>query len=184
MMPQVDGWEMLQRVQERHGVGAIPVIMFSGKVDEEALKTAASSGRPRLRRQALQPAAADRLDEAAHSGLSSLDTRLERWVVLHRAHWLDELFIGSRKSATRDWSGSSWPRSRRCTGGDPRFSCSSCAGNVLAEWGSWGLRQAIGRERPPHRFPDPLRSCTCRSATASRRATRPRALPAPPCLRG
>ena len=40
MMPQVDGWEMLRRVQERHGVGAIPVIMFSGKVDEESLKAA------------------------------------------------------------------------------------------------------------------------------------------------
>ena len=37
MMPEVDGWEMLRRVQERHGVGAIPVIMFSGKVDDEAL---------------------------------------------------------------------------------------------------------------------------------------------------
>jgi excisionase family DNA binding protein len=38
MMPQVDGWEMLRRVRERHGVDAIPVIMFSGKVDspEEA----------------------------------------------------------------------------------------------------------------------------------------------------
>ena len=35
MMPKVDGWEMLQRVQEKHGVGAIPVIMFSGKVDEQ-----------------------------------------------------------------------------------------------------------------------------------------------------
>jgi excisionase family DNA binding protein len=34
MMPQVDGWEMLRRVHERHGVGSIPVIMFSGKVDE------------------------------------------------------------------------------------------------------------------------------------------------------
>ncbi len=34
MMPQVDGWEMLRRVQERHGVGAIPVIMFSGKAGE------------------------------------------------------------------------------------------------------------------------------------------------------
>ena len=44
MMPQVDGWEMLQRVQERHGVGAIPVIMFSGKVDEQSLKTAAARG--------------------------------------------------------------------------------------------------------------------------------------------
>jgi excisionase family DNA binding protein len=44
MMPQVDGWEMLRRVQERHGVGSIPVIMFSGKVDEEALRRAASHG--------------------------------------------------------------------------------------------------------------------------------------------
>ena len=34
MMPRVDGWDMLQRLQERHGVGAIPVLMFSGKVDE------------------------------------------------------------------------------------------------------------------------------------------------------
>jgi excisionase family DNA binding protein len=44
MMPHVDGWEMLRRVQERHGVGAIPVIMFSGKVDEETLKHAAARG--------------------------------------------------------------------------------------------------------------------------------------------
>jgi excisionase family DNA binding protein len=38
MMPKVDGWEMLRRVRERHGLDAIPVIMFSGKVDspEEA----------------------------------------------------------------------------------------------------------------------------------------------------
>ncbi len=44
MMPKVDGWEMLRRVQERHGVGAIPVIMFSGKVDEETLKHATTRG--------------------------------------------------------------------------------------------------------------------------------------------
>jgi excisionase family DNA binding protein len=44
MMPQVDGWEMLRMVQERHGVGAIPVIMFSGKIDDESLKTAAARG--------------------------------------------------------------------------------------------------------------------------------------------
>jgi excisionase family DNA binding protein len=43
MMPQVDGWEMLRRVQERHGVGAIPVVMFSGKADERA-DEAASRG--------------------------------------------------------------------------------------------------------------------------------------------
>jgi excisionase family DNA binding protein len=41
MMPEVDGWEMLRRVQERHGVGAIPVVMFSGKVDEGAEEASA-----------------------------------------------------------------------------------------------------------------------------------------------
>jgi two-component system KDP operon response regulator KdpE len=44
MMPEVDGWEMLRRVQERHGVGSIPVIMFSGKVDEQSLAEAANRG--------------------------------------------------------------------------------------------------------------------------------------------
>ena len=44
MMPQVDGWEMLRRVQERHGVGAIPVLMFSGKVDDQAAEDAATRG--------------------------------------------------------------------------------------------------------------------------------------------
>jgi CheY-like chemotaxis protein len=29
----VDGWEMLRRMQERHGMGAIPVIMFSGQAE-------------------------------------------------------------------------------------------------------------------------------------------------------
>jgi CheY-like chemotaxis protein len=43
-MPHVDGWEMLRRVQDRYGAGAIPVVMFSGKVDEEAQAKAASSG--------------------------------------------------------------------------------------------------------------------------------------------
>ena len=36
MMPQMDGWEMLRRVHERHGVDAIPVIMYSGKLEEVA----------------------------------------------------------------------------------------------------------------------------------------------------
>ncbi len=44
MMPEVDGWEMLRRVQERHGVGAIPVVMFSGKVDEGAAEEATARG--------------------------------------------------------------------------------------------------------------------------------------------
>ena len=44
MMPEVDGWEMLRRVQERHGVGAIPVVMFSGKVDEQNAAEATARG--------------------------------------------------------------------------------------------------------------------------------------------
>jgi excisionase family DNA binding protein len=44
MMPQVDGWEMLRRIQERHGAAAIPVLMFSGEVDEAARRQAATSG--------------------------------------------------------------------------------------------------------------------------------------------
>ncbi len=36
MMPGMSGWDMLQRVQEQHGVGTIPVIMFSGQVDVPA----------------------------------------------------------------------------------------------------------------------------------------------------
>jgi CheY-like chemotaxis protein len=43
MMPQMDGWEMLRRVQEQHG-GAIPVVMFSGQVDENAAGEAAERG--------------------------------------------------------------------------------------------------------------------------------------------
>lgn len=44
MMPHVDGWEMLRRIQEQYGPGAIPVVMFSGKVDEESRREATSRG--------------------------------------------------------------------------------------------------------------------------------------------
>ena len=44
MMPQTDGWEMLRKIQEQYGAGAIPVVMFSGKVDEQALAQASTSG--------------------------------------------------------------------------------------------------------------------------------------------
>ncbi len=44
MMPQVDGWEMLRRVQEQHGIGAIPVVMFSGKIDDTSRAEATQRG--------------------------------------------------------------------------------------------------------------------------------------------
>jgi excisionase family DNA binding protein len=42
VMPGVDGWQMLQRMQERHG--SIPVIMFSGKVDDQSAADAEQRG--------------------------------------------------------------------------------------------------------------------------------------------
>jgi excisionase family DNA binding protein len=42
VMPGVDGWQMLQRMQERHG--SIPVIMFSGQVDEGSALDAEQRG--------------------------------------------------------------------------------------------------------------------------------------------
>jgi excisionase family DNA binding protein len=44
MMPHADGWEMLRQIQERYGAGSIPVLMFSGQVDEEGRRQATSSG--------------------------------------------------------------------------------------------------------------------------------------------
>jgi excisionase family DNA binding protein len=44
MMPEVDGWEMLRRVQERYGIGAVPVLVFSGSVEERTVADAAARG--------------------------------------------------------------------------------------------------------------------------------------------
>ena len=44
LMPHVDGWEMLRRVQESHGVGAVPVVTFSGQVAGEVGTNATSRG--------------------------------------------------------------------------------------------------------------------------------------------
>jgi excisionase family DNA binding protein len=43
-MPQVDGWEMLRRLQDEYGTGAIPVVMFSGSAQEGSRAEAASRG--------------------------------------------------------------------------------------------------------------------------------------------
>jgi undecaprenyl-diphosphatase len=80
---------------------------------------------------------------------------LERWIVLHRARWLDELFvplshIGNSGLVWLIVAGVAALYWRR-----PSIFLFVVAGNVIAVWASWGLRQAIGRERPPHRFPDP-----------------------------
>ena len=58
MMPGVDGWEMLRRMQERHGMGSIPVIMFSGQA-ENSDDDAQARGAQGIPGQALQPARSD-----------------------------------------------------------------------------------------------------------------------------
>jgi excisionase family DNA binding protein len=42
VMPGIDGWQMLQRMQERYG--SIPVIMFSGQVDSTVASDAEERG--------------------------------------------------------------------------------------------------------------------------------------------
>lgn len=84
-----------------------------------------------------------------------VDTRLERWVVHHRTHWLDDLFIALSHVANSGliWlviavlAAVLWRR--------PSIFLFVLAGDVAAGWASFGLRQAIGRDRPPHRFDDP-----------------------------
>ena len=44
MMPQVDGWQMLQLVREKHGVDSIQVIMFSGQIEGDAADQAEAGG--------------------------------------------------------------------------------------------------------------------------------------------
>ena len=53
MMPQVDGWEMLRRVREKHGVESIPVVMFSGQAGEEAAGAAEERGAQAFMRKPL-----------------------------------------------------------------------------------------------------------------------------------
>jgi undecaprenyl-diphosphatase len=84
-----------------------------------------------------------------------VDTRLERWVVHHRTPWLDDFFVALSQVGN---SGLIWlvlavlavVLWRR-----PSIFAFVLAGDLISGWASYGLRQAIGRERPPHRFPDP-----------------------------
>lgn len=55
MMPGLDGWSMLQRMRERHGVDALPVIMFSGKTDGGAERAEASGAQAFVGKSALDP---------------------------------------------------------------------------------------------------------------------------------
>ena len=94
MMPQVDGWEMLQQIHEHTGVGAIPVVMFSGKVDERSAAGGGVARRAGLHRQAVRPELPDRVRRSNCSRSDATSTNLlQSWVVDHRVGVLDPLFV-------------------------------------------------------------------------------------------
>ena len=84
-----------------------------------------------------------------------VDTRLERWVVQHRTPWLDDLFVALSHIGN---SGLVWlvlALLATVLWRRPSIFLFVLAGNLISGYASFGLRQAIGRDRPPHRFPDP-----------------------------
>jgi undecaprenyl-diphosphatase len=84
-----------------------------------------------------------------------LDTRLERWVVHHRVDWLDWFFVALSRvgSAGLIWlviAAVAAVLYRR-----PAIFFLVLAGDFIADWLSFALRQAIGRDRPPVHFHEP-----------------------------
>jgi undecaprenyl-diphosphatase len=70
-------------------------------------------------------------------------------------HWLDQVFIGLSHIGN---SGLVWlivAALAALLWRRPSIFLFVLSGSLIAGWASYGLRQAIGRERPPHRFPDP-----------------------------
>jgi undecaprenyl-diphosphatase len=84
-----------------------------------------------------------------------LDTRLERWVVHHRVSWLDDVFVAFSHIGSRGaiWliiaaiAALYWKR--------PAIFLYVTLADLVADMVAYALREAIGRERPPLRFPEP-----------------------------
>src|SRR5204862_2807325 len=108
-----------------------------------------------LRREALRPSRADRADEADRPGLIAADRHLERWVVHHRAGWLNPLFEGLSYAGRLGllWIAIAlvlcavWRR-----WGVLALSIIAVA---LADWSAIGLKALFDRERPPLRYAEP-----------------------------
>jgi excisionase family DNA binding protein len=54
-MPGVDGWEMLRRVREKLDVDDLPVVIFSGKIEEDELGSAPDRGAQGFLRKPFDP---------------------------------------------------------------------------------------------------------------------------------
>jgi undecaprenyl-diphosphatase len=87
--------------------------------------------------------------------LSDLDTRLERWIVHHRVSWLNDAFIGLSHVGGQGliWliiaalAALIWKR--------PAIFLYVVLADLVTDMIAYGLREAIGRDRPPLRFPEP-----------------------------
>jgi undecaprenyl-diphosphatase len=85
----------------------------------------------------------------------SPDTRLERWVVTHRVHTLDDVFIGLSRVGSQGliWliigalAALLWKR--------PAIFLYVTLADLVAEITAYALREAIGRDRPPLHFTEP-----------------------------
>ena len=153
---------MLRRVQERHGVGSIPVIMFSGKVGRHR-RARGRARRPGVPRQAVRPAAVDRRDEAASYGRRPRRPHLGRRAP--RRAGSTRSSSPSRSSATRASSGSRSPPPSRSWPGARSVLRARAYGRVRLDGGPLSLGAQGGHRaaRAPSRrsrSPDPLISAT------------------------
>ena len=99
MMPGTDGWEMLQRIQERHGADPRRHVQRPGRREsaERAAERGASAfvGKPFDPQQLIDRAKQILPSRTARAAgtVIDLDQRLERWIVGHRAEPFDTFFV-------------------------------------------------------------------------------------------
>ena len=87
--------------------------------------------------------------------MADLNTRLERWVVHHRVSWLNDAFIGFSHIGSQGliWliiaalAALIWKR--------PAIFLYVVLADLVTDMIAYALRQAIGHDRPPLRFPEP-----------------------------
>jgi len=91
----------------------------------------------------------------ASGALLRLDTRLERWIVEYRVHGLDDLFVALSHIGSYGMVWLLLAALAVLVWRRPAIFMYVLAGEVLADVTSYGLRYAIGRDRPPVRFAEP-----------------------------
>ena len=151
VMPGLDGWQLLRRLEERHG--SIPVIMFSGLVDERPPGRRAR--RPRLHRQAVRPRRAARPRDGSssrseHGEHLGWDRELESW---HRlAPGSASSIPSSARSPASGNAGAVWLVLALLAAfvrwGDGRYSAWVAVADSVAQSSTALIQHAVGRHRP------------------------------------